>query len=108
MPNVVDGAGRGSSGPRPLLLSILALGVSPAGAAKFKAVSGQRPVTSPEARAQLQRILEQNAPLLEAQATVVKTVAKLIGPTVVHIEADVPQQTLSTIATGISRKPARE
>ena len=32
--------------------------------------------------------------MLEAQATVVKTVAKLIGPTVVHIEADVPQQTL--------------
>ena len=77
-----------------LLLSILALGVSPAGAAKFKPVSAQRPVTSPEARAQLQRILEQNAPVLEAQATVVKTVAKLIGPTVVHIEADVPQQTL--------------
>ena len=49
---------------------------------------------SPERRAELQRTLEQNAPVLEAQAVVLKTVAKLIGPTVVHIEADVPQQTL--------------
>jgi serine protease Do len=63
-------------------------------AAGFKVVGAQRPVTSPEARAQLQRTLEQNAAVLEAQATVVKTVAKLVGPTVVHIEADVPQQTL--------------
>src|SRR5208283_3690821 len=38
--------------------------------------------------------LDQNAPILEAQATVLKAVAKLVGPTVVHIEADVPQQTL--------------
>ena len=28
--------------------------------------------------------------MLEAQSTVVKTVAKLVGPSVVHIEADVP------------------
>ncbi len=61
---------------------------------RFKAVSTQRPVTSPKARAQLQRTLEQNLAVLEAQATVVKTVAKLIGPTVVHIEADVPMRTL--------------
>ena len=77
-----------------LLLSIFALGVSPVRAAKIKNVSAQHPVTSPAARAQLQQILQQNAPVLEAQATVLKTVAKLIGPTVVHIEADVPQQTL--------------
>jgi serine protease Do len=77
-----------------VLLSSLVLGVLPARAATIHRVSAERPVTSPEARAQLQRILQQNAPVLEAQATVVKTVAKLIGPTVVHIEADVPQQTL--------------
>jgi serine protease Do len=76
------------------MLGLLALSVSPAGAAKIRIVSAQRPITSPEARAQLQRILEQNAPVLEAQARVLKTVAKLVGPTVVHIEADVPQQTL--------------
>jgi len=77
-----------------MLLSIVALCVSPISAAKISVASAQRPVTSPEARARLQRILEQNAPVLEAQATVLKTVAKLIGPTVVHVEADVPQQTL--------------
>ena len=45
------------------------------------------PIT-PEKRAELQRTLEKNAPVLEAQAAVVKAVAKLIGPTVVHIEAE--------------------
>ncbi|MGO9113334.1 MAG: S1C family serine protease [Thermoguttaceae bacterium] len=80
--------------PRMLLLGILAMSIMPASAAKFQTVSGQRSDTSPETRAQLRRILEQNIPVLEAQATVLKTVAKLIGPTVVHIEADVPQQTL--------------
>ncbi len=77
-----------------LVCVVAALSVSPAGAAKVKPVGGQRPVTSPEARAQLQQVLEQNAPALEAQATVIKAVAKLFGPTVVHIEADVPQRTL--------------
>ncbi len=49
---------------------LLVLSVSPASAAKIKNAGVQRPVTSPEARAQLQRILQQNAPVLEAQATV--------------------------------------
>jgi serine protease Do len=49
---------------------------------------------SAEKRAELQRTLERNAPVLEAQAAVLKAVAKLIGPAVVHIEADVPQQSL--------------
>jgi serine protease Do len=79
----------------PLVIGILAASVSPAGAAKLQTLSGQRPVTSPEARAELQKILQQNAPVLEAQATVVKTVAKLVDPTVVHIEADVPSQALA-------------
>jgi serine protease Do len=78
----------------PLLLGLLVWGVRPLEAAKIHRINSQRPVTSPEARNELQRILQQNAPLLEAQATVVKTVAKLIGPSVVHIEADVPDRTL--------------
>ena len=78
----------------PLLLGVLTLGVSPAGAGNFNAVGDQHPVTSPQARAQLQRTLEQNVAVLEAEATVIKTVAKLIGPSVVHIEADVPMRTL--------------
>ncbi len=78
----------------PLLVGMLALCASPLSAGKIKSVSSQHPITSPQARAELRRILDQNAPLLEAQATVLKTAAKLIGPTVVHIEADVPQRTL--------------
>jgi len=46
------------------------------------------PVT-PEQRAELYRQLERHARVLQAQSAVVKTVAKLIGPTVVYIEADV-------------------
>jgi serine protease Do len=47
---------------------------------------------SPEKRAELQRLLERHAQVLESQAVVLKTVAKLVGPTVVFIEADVPPQ----------------
>jgi serine protease Do len=47
---------------------------------------------SPEQRAELYRQLAANAEVLRAQSAVVKTVAKLIGPTVVHIEADVSTQ----------------
>ncbi|MCE5303587.1 MAG: trypsin-like peptidase domain-containing protein [Planctomycetaceae bacterium] len=51
----------------------------------------QRPEsTRPEQRAELQHELERNAKLLEAQSAVVRTVAKLVGPAVVHIEADIP------------------
>ena len=60
-------------------------------AAKTRIVNSQHPVTSPAERAALQRVVEQNAPVLEAQAAVVKAVAKLISPAVVHIEADVPR-----------------
>ena len=50
----------------------------------------ERPApVSAEKRAELFRQLSSQAKVLEAQAAVVKTVAKLIGPTVVHIEADV-------------------
>lgn len=44
---------------------------------------------SEEKRAELYQLLHQQAEILERQAAVVKTVAKLIGPTVAHIEADV-------------------
>ena len=63
---------------------------------------GAGAVRQPRQRAELQRTLEQNAPVLEAQAAVVKTVAKLIGPAVVHIEADVPPQQLA-----VRSRPAR-
>ncbi len=45
--------------------------------------------TSPEQRAELMRQLREHLKLLEAQSAVLKAVAKLVGPAVVHIEADV-------------------
>ncbi|MFZ5831688.1 MAG: S1C family serine protease [Planctomycetota bacterium] len=44
---------------------------------------------SAEKRAELRAQLERHAQVLEAQSAILKTVAKLIGPSVVHIEADV-------------------
>ena len=40
----------------------------------------------------MRRELERHAEVLEAQSAVVKIVAKLVGPSVVHIEADVPTE----------------
>ncbi len=45
--------------------------------------------TQPEQRAVLLHELERHAEVLEAQSAVVKIVAKLIGPAVVHIQADI-------------------
>ena len=51
----------------------------------------ERPTnTRPEERAELRRELERHAQALEEQSAVVKIVAKLVGPSVVHIETDVP------------------
>ena len=65
---------------------------APVYAGNARAAITQHPVTSPEDRAALQRVLEQNAPVLEAQAAVVKAVVKLVDPSVVHIKADVPRR----------------
>lgn len=43
----------------------------------------------PETRAELRRELDRHAAVLEEQSAVLKIVAKLIGPSVVHIEADI-------------------
>ncbi len=48
----------------------------------------RRGPVSPEKREELYKRLHQEAEFLEKQAAVLKTVAKLIGPTVVHIEAE--------------------
>ena len=70
-------------GPRPLVAQ-----------SAIQAALERRGPTSPDARAELYRQLEAQARVLEAQAAVVKTVARLIGPTVVHIEADVSNRTV--------------
>jgi serine protease Do len=45
--------------------------------------------TQPQERAELYRQLRSQAEFLEKQSAVVKTAAKLVGPTMVHVEADV-------------------
>jgi serine protease Do len=47
---------------------------------------------TPEHRAELYAELRRNAQVLEAQSAVLKTVAKLVGPGVVHIEADTAER----------------
>ena len=62
----------------------------------------------PEQRAELQRELERHAQVLEAQSAVVKIVAKLVGPAVVHIEADIPSDANRQYGNGKhGKRPAR-
>ena len=61
----------------------------------------ERPVEARrERRAELQRELESQSRVLEAQSAVLKIVAKLVGPAVVHIEADIPPEANSTFSRG--------
>ncbi len=91
-------APRGFSGWRRLWVGLLALavlvgaGLPSAGTALAQpavraAIERTGPV-SPEKREELYRQLRSHAEILEKQAAVLKTVAKLLGPTVVHIEAE--------------------
>ena len=62
----------------------------------------------PETRAELRRELERHAEVLEAQSAVLKIVAKLIGPSVVHIEADIrPADGENEYTSASRRNPAR-
>lgn len=77
-----------------LALVVVAGSVWTTGSATFAqtaipAVLERRGNLSTEKRQELYQQLRSQASVLEAQANVVKTVAKLVGPTVVHIEADV-------------------
>ena len=53
-----------------------------------------------ERREQLLRELESQSRVLEAQSAVLKIVAKLVGPAVVHIEADIPPEASSSFSRG--------
>ena len=57
------------------------------------AVERHGPVT-PDKRQELLEQLQAHAAVLEAQSGVVKSIVKLVGPTVVHIEADVTDQSV--------------
>ncbi len=61
---------------------------------------------SPEQRAELYQQLRKQAQVIEAQNAVVKTVAKLVGPTVVHVAADVTGQ--ATRSHGLPRQRIEE
>ena len=78
------------------IVSFLLLGMgAPQASAQTAIQAGleRRGPVSEEKREELYRLLDQQAEILEKQAAVVKTVAKLIGPTVVHIEAEVRNRT---------------
>lgn len=80
-----------------LTLGLLLFGVCPGGLRAQNPPEGPgegQPLVTPEQRAELRSTLRRHAQVLEAQAAVVKAVAKLVGPTVVHIEADVPPRAL--------------
>ena len=66
------------------LLAVSALSQAQ-GQEALQAALKQGGVVAAQERAGLYRKLQKHAAVLEAQAAVVKTVAKLIGPTVVHI-----------------------
>jgi serine protease Do len=71
------------------------------------AASGQEAAESSARQAQraaLQRQLHEHAQLLEAQSNVLRLAAKLIGPSVVHIEADVPPAPGLSLSRGRSEE----
>ncbi len=55
---------------------------------------------SAQQRADLYGQLKRQAEILEAQSAVLKTVARLVGPTVVHIEADTSQRSSLQVGRG--------
>jgi serine protease Do len=57
--------------------------------AAIQAALERQGAISSDQRAQLYKELREQSRVIEAQTAVVKTVARLIGPTVVHVEADV-------------------
>ena len=59
---------------------------------------------SPDQREQLYRQLRSQAEVLEKQAAVLKTVVKLVGPTVVHVEADVSSRHTLQVQVGPARQ----
>ena len=78
-----------------LVLATLVSSVSFVSAQSVFEVAAERhgPVDS-QKREELLRELRAHAAVLEAQSGVVKAVVKLVGPAVVHIEADVADQTV--------------
>ena len=73
--------------------SLLSGGIVQAQTAIEAGIQSGRPI-SPQQRQELYRQLASQAEVLQAQSSVVKTVAKLVGPAVVHIEASVSEKSV--------------
>jgi len=71
----------GAAGAR----AVVAQEIAPVALGDTEAVTAQK-------REELYRTLRRHAEVIEAQTAIVKTVAKLVGPAVVHIEANVRQR----------------
>ncbi len=106
MPRCSPRQGRGgplAAIPAGLVLVVAALAWQPSAAWAQKAIEAaiQRPgALSPEKRAELYRQLRTQAEYFEKQSALVKTAAKLVGPTVVHIEADVTRRPALQVGPG--------
>jgi serine protease Do len=74
-----------------VLMFLWGIGTAPAQSALPAAVERSGRLTA-EKRAELYQQLRSQAEFLEKQAAVLKTVSKLLGPSVVHIEADVSRR----------------
>jgi serine protease Do len=72
---------------------------APAQAVFQAGLERHRPV-SPEKRAELYRQLHTEAEYFQRQAALLKTVARLVGPAVVHVEADVSQRAALHVGHG--------
>ncbi|MEN6452217.1 MAG: trypsin-like peptidase domain-containing protein [Thermoguttaceae bacterium] len=100
-------AGRGSSLAILLLSLVASAFLPPGGAARAAEQAGlqaaiQRPdASASQQRSQLRQQLDQHAAVLEAQSAVLKSAAKLVGPAVVYIQADLPPPPDSPSARGI-------
>ncbi len=83
------------------LLGGLFGGTSAVAQTSLKAANFPRQAISTQERQELYRQLVTQAEILEAQSSIVKTVAKLTGPAVVHIEASVSEK--AVMAHGSNR-----
>lgn len=75
-----------------------------AGQAALPAAIRRGTELAPDQRADLYRQLRTQAEALERQSAVLKTVVKLVGPTVVHIEADVSKRHSLQVQVGPARQ----
>ena len=83
----------------PLVCLILMFQAAAASFAQSAILTGSeiRGSVSPDRRAELYRTLEKQTEWMQRQSAVLKTVVKLVGPSVVHIEADLTSPTKGPI-----------